>query len=101
MEGTMNDRMQTIASTEEELRERAVASLKRKAAFRHMLFVYVVVNLVLIGIWALGGAGYFWPGWVIGGWGIAVAFQAWDVYGRRREITEDDISSEMNRLRGR
>jgi len=96
----MNDEIQTPASTEEELRERAVASLKRKAAFRHMLFVYVCVNLVLIGIWALSGAGYFWPGWVIGGWGIAIAFQAWDVYGRRRGISEDDISSEINRLRG-
>lgn len=32
------------------------------------------------------------------GWGIAVAFNAWDVYGRR-PVTEDQIRREMERLR--
>jgi hypothetical protein len=36
---------------------------------------------------------------VIGGWGIGLAFQAYDAYGRRRTIGEDQIASEMQKLR--
>jgi hypothetical protein len=96
----MNDEIQAVPTSEEDLRKQAVSSLKRKRAFLHTFFTYVVVNLCLVGIWALGGAGYFWPGWVIGGWGIGLAFQAWAAYGRRRKITEDEVSREMQRLRG-
>ena len=35
--------------------------------------VYVLVNLMLIGIWAASGAGYFWPIWPMLGWGIGLA----------------------------
>jgi class 3 adenylate cyclase len=38
--------------------------------------VYVLVNLMLIGIWAASGAGYFWPIWPILGWGIGVGAHA-------------------------
>ena len=43
-------------------------------------------------------AGYFWPIWVILGWGIGVAFNAWDVY-RRPFPTEGQIRHEMDDLR--
>src|SRR3954466_10178190 len=42
-------------------------------SFKIHLTVYVSVNLLLIGIWAAGGGGYFWPIWPILGWGIGVA----------------------------
>jgi hypothetical protein len=32
---------------------------------------YIGVSLLLLTIWALTGAGYFWPIWPILGWGIA------------------------------
>jgi hypothetical protein len=32
---------------------------------------YVCVSLMLVGIWALTGMGYFWPVWPIMGWGIS------------------------------
>jgi hypothetical protein len=31
---------------------------------------YLVVSALLVAIWALTGAGYFWPIWPILGWGI-------------------------------
>ena len=33
---------------------------------------YVLVMLLLVAIWALTGAGYFWPVWPALGWGIGV-----------------------------
>ena len=38
--------------------------------------VYALVNLMLIGIWAASGGGYFWPIWPMLGWGIGVALHA-------------------------
>jgi class 3 adenylate cyclase len=38
--------------------------------------VYAVVNVLLIGIWAASGGGYFWPVWPILGWGIGLGCHA-------------------------
>lgn len=54
---------------------------------------------MLVVIWAVTDAGFFWPIFPIIGWGIGVAANAWDVYGRR-PITEDQIRREVDRLRG-
>ena len=43
-----------------------------ETSFRIHLAVYLVVNVMLIGIWAASGGGYFWPIWPLLGWGIAV-----------------------------
>lgn len=95
----MNDEIEIAATTDEELRKQAISSIKRKREFTQHLTTYLVINAVLIGIWALSGAGYFWPAWVIGGWGIGLVLHGWDVYGRRRTIAEDEITREMDRLR--
>jgi hypothetical protein len=55
---------------------------------------YVVVNVFLVGVWALTGAGYFWPAWVIGGWGAGVVLHAGDAF-LRRPLTEEDIDAEL------
>lgn len=36
------------------------------------LRAYVLVNVLLVAIWAATGAEYFWPMWVILGWGIGL-----------------------------
>ncbi len=95
----MNDEIRVAPQSEEELRKAAVSSLKRKREFSQHLVVYAVINAVLIGIWAITGAGYFWPGWVLGGWGIGLLIHGWDAYGQRRLIGEDEIAREMDRLR--
>jgi hypothetical protein len=43
------------------------------------------------------GAGYFWPAWVLFGWGVGSLLNGWDVY-FRRPVTERDIEQEMKRL---
>jgi hypothetical protein len=88
--------VQTIEDTND-LRDRAIARLKKKSDLRAHLFAYVLVNAMLVGIWAVTGAEFFWPIFPILGWGIGVAFNIWDVY-RVEAPTEDDIRHEMEAL---
>ena len=83
---------------DEERRAVAVKRLKDKRDFRNHLAAYVLVNALLISIWAFSGSGYSWPIWVIAGWGIGLASNAWAVC-FERPITEDDIREEMARER--
>ena len=80
------------------LDERQQAILRRirsKRDLRVHLTVYVAVNALLVLIWAMSGAGYFWPVWPMLGWGIAVVIHAATVYTGTPEITEEQIQREM------
>ena len=88
------------ASSEEALRRRAVQQLKKKSDFRVHLMIYVLVNGLLVVIWAMTGAGFFWPIFPLAGWGIGVVANAYDVY-VRQDPTEAEITAEMARLRSR
>ena len=74
-------------------RDAAIERLETKRDFRRHVVIYVAVNTMLVVIWAMSGAGYFWPIWPIMGWGVGLAFYAWTVYGQR-PFTEDDIRKE-------
>lgn len=81
---------------EEERRKQAIERLKNRRAFWQNLVSYIVVNAFLVGVWAMTGAGYFWPAWVMAGWGIGVVMHAWTVFGQK-PITEADIQHEMRK----
>lgn len=83
-------------SDQDARRADAIERLENKRSFRTHLTVYIVVNSMLVVLWAAMGAGPFWPVWVIGGWGIGLALHAWSTYGRR-PITEEDIREEQQR----
>ncbi len=40
------------------------------------LLAYIVVNSLLVALWAVTGAGYFWPAYVIAAWGVLDAARA-------------------------
>ena len=42
---------------------------------------YLLVDLFLVIVWVLGGHGYFWPAWVLVGWGLPLALHGLLVYG--------------------
>lgn len=90
--------MEAGADTEQEIRERAIERLKKKRDFKTHVLVYVTVNTFLVVIWAVTGAGFFWPIFPLLGWGIGVVANAWDVYGRK-PISEEEIRREADRLR--
>ncbi len=91
--------MEVGAQDEQGLREQAVQRLKKKRDFKSHVFIYVAVNALLVVVWATtSDGGLFWPIFPILGWGIGVAANAWDVYGRQ-PITEDAIRREADRLR--
>lgn len=74
--------------------EQARARVERKRKFVGDFVAYLVINAGLIVVWAVTGAGYFWPGWVLGGWGVFLLLDAWNLY-YRKPITEADIEREM------
>jgi len=81
---------------EDDRRKAAIRRLQARRSFGQDLVAYVVVNAFLIGVWAMTGAGYFWPGWVLAGWGIGLVLHAYTVF-MQKPITEDDIRREMGR----
>jgi uncharacterized membrane protein len=86
--------------TEDDLRARAVTRLKKKRDFKAHVLAYVLVNTMLVVIWALtDDGGFFWPIFPLMGWGIGVVFNAWDAYGR--DANEEEIAREMARIRNR
>jgi hypothetical protein len=78
-------------------RAAALTRIKARRGFYQHLIMFVLINAVLVGLWATTGRGYFWPAWVLIGWGIGLGFNAWEVFGR--PISEDDIRREMERGR--
>ena len=80
----------------EDKREAAIRRLTAKRGFRNHLAFYVVINAMLVAIWATTMRGPFWPIWPIMGWGIGVAIHAWNVY-FETPISEDAIRREMEK----
>ena len=96
----LSDRVQEDVVNEtdtDELRAKALISLKKKAELRSHVTVYVVFNSMLIAIWAVTGHHFFWPVFPMLGWGVGLILHAVDVFSRAP--TEAQIRREMSRLR--
>ncbi len=92
---------EVVGGSPDVLREQALRRLKKRRDFRSHAFAYVAVNVVLWVAWTINGVASDswdpWPLWVTLIWGLALVFEAWEVF-VRRPITEDEIRSEMDRL---
>lgn len=82
----------------EDIRERAIARLKKKHDLAAHALVYVLVNTFIVVIWAVTSSGFFWPIFPMAGWGIGLVMNAWDVW-RGDSVDEDAIDREIARLR--
>jgi hypothetical protein len=85
-----------MTESNEELYEEARRRVQSRRDLTTHAVAYVVINAMLVGIWAITGAGYFWPAWVLLGWGVGLVLNAWDVF-FRRPVTEADVELELKR----
>ena len=84
-----------------DLRKQARERLEKRRDFKTHLFIYFLVNVALVGVWAIATPdALFWPIFPILGWGIGVVANAWDVF-MRTPITDAEIEREEQRLRER
>jgi uncharacterized membrane protein len=82
--------------SDDEIREIARRRVRARRGFYWHLTVYVIVNLMLVAIWYFTSRSYFWPGWVMLGWGIGLVFNAVAVFakgdiGAERAAIEKEI----------
>jgi uncharacterized ion transporter superfamily protein YfcC len=82
------------AAPERAARDQAVRRLKKQRDFRGHLVAYLLVNTFMVVIWATTSHGFFWPGIIMAGWGIGLAMNARDAYGRL-DLSEEAIQHEM------
>ena len=87
---------------ETDLHKAAKERLLAQQQFRKMMGGFVVLWLFMIAVWALSGAGYFWPAWVIIGTLFAGGALGWRAYGPRRTgpsaPTEAQIDAEARKF---
>jgi hypothetical protein len=81
----------------DQMRDLALRRLRKQSDFRIHLLIYLAVNGLLVVVWAWTGAPLFWPIFPIVAWGIGLAANAWDAYGRR-PVSEERIEREIRRL---
>ena len=100
---TPDDRAEVVGTTPEDLRDQALRSLKKRRDLKTHVFVYVLVNAVIWGIWLVIGLSSHtwgpWPVFVTLGWGILLVLSVWDVY-VRKPITEEELQREIEHLAG-
>lgn len=89
----MTDLLQGSEATRHLARKR----IQKRRNLQGGFVAYIVFNAFFVGVWALTGAGYLWPVWVLGGWGVAMTLGMWDHF--RGPITEDDVDEELRRGR--
>ncbi len=82
---------------EDPVRQLARKRVEQRRDFGSHLAAYVVVNAFLVAVWAVTGAGYFWPVWVLAGWGVGLVLHAWDTF-VRRPVTDADVDAELRRM---
>jgi hypothetical protein len=76
----------TSQMTEEEIYQKARKRVAEKKDLLIHFAVYIVVNFVLVVIWAVTGANYPWFWWPLGGWGIGIVFHFLGVFVFDREM---------------
>jgi phosphate/sulfate permease len=88
--------------SEEEMYKEASKRVEEKKGFFVHLTVYVLVNSLLVIIWAFAaGGGYPWFVWPLGGWGIGLIMHFFSVFvfSRKTDWERRQIEKEVERLK--
>ncbi|MFC2038457.1 2TM domain-containing protein [Chloroflexota bacterium] len=86
--------------SEDEIYKQAKKRVEEKKGFYWNLAAYLVVNPVLVLIWAFAaGGGYPWFLWVIGGWGMVLLFQFLAVFVLGGKSDRVAVEKEMEKIK--
>ncbi len=91
----------TTGMSEEEIYRQARKRVEEKKGFYVHFAVYIIVNIILVIIWAATGAGYPWFLFPLGGWGIGILFHFLGVFvfSRQTDWERRAVEKEAERLR--
>ena len=85
--------------SEEQIYEEASKRVKEKKRFYGGLVTYLIVNAVLIVIWALSGRGYPWFLWPLGIWGAFVLGDFLRISVFREKSDHEAIEREVEKMK--
>ena len=88
--------------SEEEIYKKARERVEEKKGFFTHLIVYILVNILLVIIWAFpAGGGFPWFVFPLGGWGIGLIFHFLGVFVFSKETGWErrEVEKEAERLR--
>jgi len=89
----------TKQMSEDEIYEQASKKVKEKKRFYSGLVTYLIVNAVLIVIWALSGRGYPWFLWPLGIWGAFVLGDFLRTFVSEKGSDEEAIKKEVEKMK--
>jgi hypothetical protein len=87
--------------SEEEIYSIARKRVREKRDFYSHIAVYVVINLLLVIIWAFTGRGYPWFVWPMAAWGVGLIFHGLDVFIFHKQSAWElnEIEKEVDKIR--
>ncbi len=85
--------------SEDEIYEEAKRRVKAKREFFSHLSAYVAVNVLLIIIWAVTGAGFPWFLFPLCGWGIGLFFHFMNVFVFTGRLDKSAVEKEAEKIR--
>jgi fatty acid desaturase len=90
----------TTGMSEEQIYEQAKKRVEEKKGFFLHLTVYIVVNIMLVLLWAFAaGGGFPWFIIVLGGWGIGLLFHFLQVFVFGKKSDKAAIEREAEKIR--
>lgn len=86
--------------SEEEIYELAKKRVEEKRGFYIHLSVYIIINIVLVLVWAFPASrGYPWFLWALGGWGIGIISHFLAVFVFNQGWDRSSIEKEAEKIR--
>jgi len=90
----------SVHMTDKYLMKMARRRVVLRRIFKWICAAYITINAILVSIWLfLAGRGYFWPGWVMAGMGIAIVILGVIFKALLSIDTKNEVLAEYKRLK--